>query len=412
METITRSTKFDVFLSDSTKYKEVINSIRLYRMLCRKAFSACALAEMAGATVTVKKDTPFLKPNHEASKTILKEVFQGTPQDYKMHLYELRNLILKEETPRNPETGKSSWMSFVWDSLRGDVSTVWKAKDPSLPSLTKGWLLLQGARGIALFQKRGIGFPPQQKPEIAQHSLTLHWDHVMGPIEFKLGKLDGGRYHIWKGLRDNLPGWKLRTLYLSERDGKLFVTMAYESPSVKKNLDLNSILDITFTDNKDTFITLKGPGKLEGDFISAEEAIGLLEQIKIRHDRWNNRKKAAGNPRRVWGSKKIWVAVQDKIGRNSLHRENAIKDRNHLWTRRIVETAIRWNCGSIQINNTPDNFFGEPWKWSQFKTFLEYKIDEIGGKLVDFEPVSEGKKAVKATKKDKSIEKGKDHASI
>jgi transposase len=30
----------------------------------------------------------------------------------------------------------------------------------------------------------------------------------------------------------------------------------------------------------------------------------------------------------------------------------------------------------------PENLFGEPWQWAQFKTFLKYKAEEIGVEFV------------------------------
>jgi transposase len=364
METVKRSTKFEVFTTE--KYKEIIGSIKLYRALCRKVFTACAMAEMAGASITIENDNLIISPNKDGAKNILKEVFEN---DGKSHLYQLRTWIRTEEAP--------SLMSFAWDSLRKDVSSLWLARDPKIKA-TRGWLILQGARGIALFQRRGIAFPSQQKPFFEQHKLTLKWDNVIGPIEFGLKKLDGGRYHVWKGLRDNLPGWKLNTLYLSECDGKIFVVISYDCPVVKKDLNKDNTIEVAFTEEKDSFITLKGPDNFDGELISAEEAVGILEQIKIRHDRWNKRRMAIGNPRRTWGSKKIWRATQEVISKNSEHRTTVVQARNHLWTRRIVDTAIRWNCGTVLINKMPESLFGEPWQWAQFKTFLKYKTEEIG----------------------------------
>lgn len=366
-----RSTRFDLVVPDD-KYKEVINSIRLYRAICRKTFSACAMAEMAGASIEVMDSSITLSPNKEAARNILKTVFNT--DDRGNHLYQLRDFILNEEAP--------SWMSFVWDSMRKDVSSLWYAKDPKIKA-SRGWLLMQGARGVGIFQRRGIGFPSQQNSKLEQHKLTLKWDHVIGPVEFGLKKLDGGRYHVWKGLRDTLPGWVLGTSYLSEDNGKIFVIISHECPITKKILDPANALEITFTEDRGNFITMKGPGNFDGEFISAEEVTGILEQIKIRKDRWESRRQAIGNPRRAWGSKKIWRATQEVINRNTDHRENVIQTRNHLWTRRIVDTAVRWNCGAIKINPVPEGMFGEPWKWSQFKLFLAYKAKDTGCSLIE-----------------------------
>jgi hypothetical protein len=379
VKTVTRSTKFELITPDD-KYKTIIGSIRLYRELCRKAFGICAMAEMAGAVISAKKEEPILNPVSDAARVILSTAFNSFKDDgslYKSHLYQLRDFILKNETG-----GKASWMSFVWDSLRTDVSTAWRSKDPSIKA-TKGWLVLQGIRSISSFQRRGIGFPALTGSlDIHQHKLSLKWDHSIGEVEFGIKKLDGGRYHVWKGLRDGLPGWKAGTTYLSEHGGKIFVIMTYTAPARVRELEKDRVLDVVFTEDKGNFITMKGPDSFDGDFISAEEVIGILEQIKIRHDRWASRREAVGNPRRKWGSKKLWNATQNVVGRNTDHRTNVVKTRNHLWTRRIIEDAIRWNCGSLKMSDVPETMFGEPWPWSQFNDFLKYKAEEAGIILV------------------------------
>ena len=76
-------------------------------------------------------------------------------------------------------------------------------------------------------------------------------------------------------------------------------------------------------------------------------------------------------------------ALKIKLNRISDQRSNGEKYRNHLWTRRIIEQAVRCEAGNLVMVNTPTDsqLFGHPWGWHQFKTFLEYKAKELGIKV-------------------------------
>lgn len=363
-----RSTRFDVMVSEENR-KKIIESIRLYRAACRKAFSACAVAEMAGASIIEDKNGITIKPNSSSSKKILEETFDIHGK--KAHLYELRTWI---------RSLHPSWLSIVPEAIHRTVSSRWRSPDPEFPKAKKGWLVLNGARKFGGFMHAGIEIK-NTIPKLENRHIAFKWDSEIGEVQFKLARLDGSRHSIWRNLRDHTEGWKLGTMFLNERDGKIFITTSYTCPSKEIELDSDKTLEIVFSEDPSNFITMKGSGNLQGDCISAEETIGLLHQLKIKAGKWEARRRAIGNPRRAWGDKKAWKATQKVVGNVSNNRKNVEKDRNHLWTRRIVERAKSWSCGRIVLGNVPDTLFGEPWGWYQFKSFLEYKITEIGGVL-------------------------------
>jgi transposase len=371
---VKRSTRFDLIAPDD-KYREIIASIRLYRAMCRKAFAACAMAEIGGATISQKNGGFSLKPDTDASKKILAAAFD---KEGKVHLYQLRDFILYGEVPKLEGTDIPTWAPFVWDQLRIIVSSTWKARDPSI-GLTKGYLVMQGARGLSLFQNRGIGIPSQQKPEISEHTLRLKWDKQIGGIDFKLGRLDGGRYHVWKCLRDKIEGWKLGTLYLSENDGKICVTICYERPA-KIIEGEGKAMELAFGNEVDSFIGISGFGKKVSFSVAGVAA--SLEQIKIRKGKWEERAKADRRMQTWKGRRSKDTPAMTVLKNNTIKRENFIKDINHVWTRKIIETAKQKGCIEISVENIPSDFFGEPWQWAQFKLFLEYKASECGIKII------------------------------
>jgi hypothetical protein len=371
---VKRSTRFDVIAPDD-KYRGIIASIRLYRALCRKAFAVCAMAEIGGAEITEKNGDFSLSPNSDASRKILAAAFE---KDGKAHLYQLRDFILFGEVPKIQGTDIPAWSSFVWDSLRIDVSAAWRARDPSIGA-TKGYLVLQGARSLSMFQRRGIGIPAQQKPEFLEHTLRLKWDKNIGAVEFKIGRLDTGRYHTWKSLREKVEGWKIGTIYLSEDGGKLFVTITHERPTKVANVN-GSTMELLFGNDVETFINLSYFGGKTS--LSVAGVIASLEQIKIRKINWEQRAKADRRTR-TWKNKKYKeTPAAIVLSNNTEKRERFVKDINHLWSRKIIETTKQTGCSEINVENMPVDLFGEPWQWSQLKVFLEYKATEAGISVV------------------------------
>src|SRR5512135_3066601 len=214
-----RSTVFQV-MTDDALYPKVRESVRLYRAAARQVYCACAMAEMAGAEIVYKNDIVAVNPHTDEARAILAKALG---KDGAAHLYQCRDWVLKELAP--------TWHSFVWDSLRRHVSSAWRAPDTQFANAKRGYLTLQGARDIARFRHLGIGMPASAaRPKLHEHKLTVAWDHAIGPVEFTLPRLDGGRYVTWKCLRDHADGWKLGTIYLSERDGKLSIIVSHERP--------------------------------------------------------------------------------------------------------------------------------------------------------------------------------------
>ena len=49
-----------------------------------------------------------------------------------------------------------NWLNFVNDSVRRDIESALKRKDPEFPKASRDWLTLNGARGIGQFKRLGI----------------------------------------------------------------------------------------------------------------------------------------------------------------------------------------------------------------------------------------------------------------
>jgi hypothetical protein len=369
-----RSIKIDVIPPKELRQK-IVTSIREYRAVARKMYSACAMAEMAGAEITRKDDDIKIKPDNDKARAILNAVFDNYEKGY--HLYQLRTFVLKELQP--------TWKSFVWDAVRRDVASRWSAPDTEFPKAKRGYLTIQGARAIAKFNRIGIGMPrATARPKLHEHKMELGWDHEIGAVEFTIAKLDSARYYVWKSLRDGDEGWKLGTIYLNEDDGMVFLTVSFERPDIVKNIDTEKILNVEFVPEIENFICIYTDTRNEADKLSFSAALSHLDKMKLLGEKYLNQRKSCGSEKpKHWGNKKAIRSIQKKSLNLRERRTNYCQTWNHLFTRRIVENAIRHNAGSIKVLNLPEReWFGHPWGAYQFKQFLKYKIEELGGKLI------------------------------
>jgi hypothetical protein len=363
-------------ISPKEKKQVVLNSIRRYRAICRQCFSIVLLAQTAGSEIQTKEDTIVLAPQSEKAKNILATVMG---RDGKVFAYSLRDFVLQEQWP--------TAYSFVWDSLRRDLEIAWKTKDPEFPRASRGWLVLQGARNITQFNRRGIGFAVARGKPVgctpAHHRLELRWDHDIGPVVFQVPKLDRHRWLIWRNLVNQENGHEFGTLYLNERDGLIQATITYKKPAQETEVDPGRTCTVTFGTG-DKFIEIQGPD--HSLYLSDAEVVAWLKRLEARRIALEKRRAACGNPRRPWGHRKGWLATQDVISRLTKQRENGQKDRNHAFTRRIVDRAFVWHCGRIEVGPFPADLSGKPWQWAQFRMFLNYKAQEKGIKIVYFDP--------------------------
>lgn len=412
VETQNRSVTFDVFLGEEQKemYRAIIESIRAYRVVARRVYAAFEILQTAGAEITehMSKDgetSVRVKPNLEKSRTIAEALFDKLG---KRPLYEMRdwiNSIAPQQTntdtpPPYPQielTPEKSlrWLSFVGDGLRDFVWQRWRAADPKFPKATRGWLTLQGSRGPGQFNGAAISFPTlTARPRLDGHTISLKWDHRIGVIDFKLPRLDGGRYQVWRAVRDG--EWAPGTVLLNERDGQLRVTVSYKRPLEAKKLDPSRVMEVRFSDEIESLIRLVGPDCADSYFaISAAELVGWLREKLMQKKAYEARKESCGAGHQPWGHKKARKSIQEKIAGLTTLRTNTAKTWNHLWAKRVIATAIRWNCGEIKAVDLPSMVMAHqeslPWDWSGLNTFIKYKAEFSGIKFTEFKTPKEKK---------------------
>jgi hypothetical protein len=382
-----RSTVFEVIAPSKAVRQKVINSIRDYRAVARLAFSAYTMAQIAGATIKEVNGRMQISSNNAAARTILAQAFNAP--EGKAMAYELRTFIKTELRP--------TWLSKTWDSMRLDLEHCWRLKDPE-KGRPRGFLILSGQRGLARFAHRGISFSNINTPKFEGHTVRLIWDHEIGEVEFKLPRLDGGRYAVWRCLRDEVTGWERGTMYLTERDGKLKLVISHRRPIPISWVDQGKVLTVEFgTEDVENFITMYCTDEtFSGDKISAEAALSFVKEMDIIQKKYENQRRATGNPHKQWGTTKIWNATVVRQNRATKRRANGTSHWNHVWTRRIINHAQRLGAGSIVLVGIPvkidrtklseeeqeeplkRDFFDYSWPWAQLRAYVEYKAKEIG----------------------------------
>ncbi len=376
--TQTRGLKIDIFLPKTdVRYRAVITSIHHYRAAARQMFAACFAAQTAGAVIKSDGDDICLSSRTDRSKKILAEMFGG---DGKAPLYAMRLWVLDTLAPKTPE-GERAWNSFVWDSLRREVWTRWTANDPSVKKPTpRGWLAMQGAASFAQFRGTGISFPQATAyPKITNHTATLTWDKRLGPVEFQIPSIDGGRWYLWKKLVAGT--WDLGSIQLNEKDGKLSLLVSYSMPIARKALDQARILNVTFSTDPEKFIQISGPGQLQADSMSAVGVSEWLTNLRAQRIKIERTRASFGDSKRPWGSRRRVEAINDRLHLVTERRSNGTKDINHKWAQRIVARAKTFDCGRIVVQGIPEFVRGHEWPWSQFKATLKYKAEAAGCSL-------------------------------
>ena len=360
------------------QYRAIINSIKLVRASAQKLYAALFAAQAAGAAIQWGEHLS-VKPDNKAAATILEAAFgkAGKTPIYPARQWFLDHLAGWSDGAAHED---ARMYSFVWDELRANVESRWKAKDPEFTKANRGYLSLNGVRRLAVFAGLGIGFPAASaRPRLESHSATLTWDREIGPVALDLGTMDPGRWFVWRRIVSG--EWAHGTCRLTERDGKLKLIVSYKRPVEAVTLDPTRTLTVRLGVDADR-LQLAGPdGAKTSDYIILAEAADWLRRLAAQSQAWEARRAACGSPRREWGEPRRWRGIQGHLDRITLCREQGQQGRNHAWARRVAAMAKRWECGTVVLV-MPDNstLAGMPWQWARFASACDYKLKLIGAK--------------------------------
>lgn len=379
--------------------------LKKYRGVARKMFGIITLADAASAKISDMGNTCKITPKGLKSKQILEILFDK--EGFKKRFYALREFVRDELL----ETAHS----YVWDSIREDVTSAYSAIDPYLlkktgKKMSRQWLILNGARRLARFHSLPLSVPKLTgAAKLYPHCVEIVWDNVLGPIKFKIDRLDPVNWATWQKIVSG--EWPHGTIKLNEwertvttdtrnpptqeqrkvRVHQLRLSIPYEKPESDSGLNPSRTMTAEIT--PDGFV-LKFSEDTR-DSIGFEHAFSGLNRYEARKNALEARRRACGSPVMPWGDRHGWGHEQVILDRVTFQREGFVKDVNHAWSRRIASRAESWNCGAVKVvfpKPSEEVRVGRfPWAWFQFKQFVEYKVKELGGSIEFVEPKPEPK---------------------
>jgi len=360
-----RNLKLELYVDDLELHGKIRSSVRLYRACLRAAYSYCALAETAGSEIVCKDNNVTIKPTPQAVK-ILSECIKtgGKVKYYEMYYW------MKELYP--------SLISDSYSKIQYVINRMMTAKDQDIKKCNKKFLILNGKRAFAQFNRAGIPLKAGSKKVIIDgHKVKCRWDKEIGEIEFNTQKLDSSTYYAFSSLREKRDGWKICDSYLSfdENKNKIILILSYERPDTPSKLDPEKIMYVEFSDDKEKFITCYTDDKWSSRPFSAAGIVGYLSQMECIYNKYIREFKSY-----IKREKKQKKNVKAKLNRYTERRANAEKNNNHLWSRRIADFARQQCAGKLVVINMPEKtLFDFLYGWFDLKTKLNYKIQEIGG---------------------------------
>lgn len=412
--------KCDKCLQARKELAEVKGFIKRYRHGCRKTAAVLYLAESASAKIDPQEDgdiriTPVVKDHPTkrnkkgepikvpGSKELLEACF-GT-QEASTRTYSMREWL-------KGEVFNGMYTDFA-DFAMADVETAWKAKDSRF-NATRGWLCLQTSGRVARFQN--VGLPLKRRMiQVDKHYFTFSVCPHSKKYEMRFERnLDKSRWITLKNIADGT--WEMcgiLTIRIT-RKGKLVVDIPFRRPAKRvPTLKPNRVMEASFVEDREAFIQFKVRSGHEGNVdemrnysLSALGALDVLNRNSKLSDKYLERQKSCGSyteRKRGTGVRKAYRSIADRRNGITIKRNREVLKWNHHFTSAIVNHAVQWDCGQIEVfdfskskkvvdeegnEQTVSQLFGRPWRWDEFKRQLEYKCRDHGIKVDFLDPVA------------------------
>lgn len=406
---------------EKSLYRAIMDDLQHFRAACRQVFCMMMMAHMAGARIEVHEKGIRLTPNSERSKHILATAMGMTIHPYTKaavtkalktiatllgsletreklsdtqagrldemlfslsdaasrrnwaedvcdqgaaEAYEMRDWVLNELLP--------GWEPWVFDGIRRECLAVFNSKDPEFPKATRGWLMMQGARKLAFFNRIGIEFPlAHATPEFGSNTIALQWQKEK-VFTFKLMSHDTGRWSKWQAIRDKKA--EIGQPILSERDGRIRISIPIKSEGRDRGTDPTRCARVFLEHGE--IKTIAGNSR---DKVGIAAAVNQMLRLKKQSNHFEASKRPTGSPVKKWGAKKAYRSEADCLRTITVRRTHALQDWNQRWTRRIIDFVVREGCGVLtMIMPAKEEIkLNVPWSWAHFRDCLTYKCARV-----------------------------------
>lgn len=172
-----------------------------------------------------------------------------------------------------------------------------------------------------------------------------------------------------------------------DRKGRYYLSLCYSFVLEKKDkLNPNNILGVDLGVAVPAYIATNYDGWYK-------QAIGDAEHIRNFETQMTKRKRSLQRSRKWAGDGSLGHGVKTRIkpldklsGKIARFKEH----HNHVWSRFIVEQAVKMDCGRIQMEDlsgvSNDSNFLKTWTYYQLQQMIEYKAKEYGIEVVKVDP--------------------------
>jgi hypothetical protein len=348
-----------------------------YRCAVRKAGAAIDMAVSAGAQIRERKGKIELKPMRDEAKKILALAF-GFDKEVKSFGRELFP-TLKEMLP--------SFCGATQDCAFNQIIDAWRSKDPSATSCTREFLTLQGDRKAPAFFNATIGIR-KGSVDFGAHKIGLRILADGEALELALGTLDGGRWSIWR----RIVSGEIECcdpVRMQYRNDRLTLLVPYKVREERAELDEGRCLEVCPTDRAGEDLVLRiregHATQVDGrksEALDATAMIASLDRISAQFAGLEAQRRACGSRserHRGSGHGKAWRSCVERGNGLAMHRKNVLRSWVHVWSHRVVETAVRWRCGRILLFVPRDSFLrGRSFPWADLVLKLQYKARSVG----------------------------------
>ena len=171
-----------------------------------------------------------------------------------------------------------------------------------------------------------------------------------------------------------------------DRKGNFYLSIVYKFPRKKVELDKNRVMGIDLGVSVPAMLAISDDKYYKMAVGDGQEILNFQNQINARKKRLQRSRKWAGKGSVGHGVKtriKPLKRLSGKIARFKDHK-------NHVWSRFIVDEAVRNKCGVIQMEDlsgiSNENSFLKTWTYYDLQEKIKYKAEEKGIEVVRINP--------------------------
>lgn len=171
-----------------------------------------------------------------------------------------------------------------------------------------------------------------------------------------------------------------------DKKNRFYLSIAYQLPQKSKELNKNKVMGIDIGVNIPAMLAISNDNYYKQEVGDGREILKFQTQMKERYRRLQKSRKWAGDGSRGHGRKTLMKPLNNLSGKIANFKDY----KNHVWSRYIIEEAIRNECGVIQMEKlegiASDSAFLKNWTYYDLQQKIKYKAEEVGIEVKFIDP--------------------------